>query len=167
MSAPVTVSLTVNGEPRTISVPPRMSLATALRRELGFTGVHLGCEHGVCGACNVLVDGRSARACLMLAVQAEGAEVVTVEALSQEPRFAALLQSFRDHRALQCGFCTSGILISAVELLETAPEADESEIKEFLSGNICRCTGYQPIVTAIKDASRRISSTSPTGEGRG
>lgn len=154
----LSVSLTVNGKPRTMSVEPRASLGSALRQELGFTGVHLGCEHGICGACNVLVGGRSMRACLMLAVQAEGADIVTVEALANDARYAALLQSFRDHRALQCGFCTSGILMSAVELLASSPEADDEEIREFLSGNICRCTGYQPIVAAIRDAGRRMAA---------
>ena len=154
----VSVSVTVNGRARTMTVEPRASLGSALRQELGLTGVHLGCEHGVCGACNVLVGGQSVRSCLMLAVQAEGADIVTIEALADDPRYAPLLQSFRDHRALQCGFCTSGILMSAVELLASSPEADREEIEDFLSGNICRCTGYQPIVAAIRDAGRRMAA---------
>lgn len=158
MTAPLTVSLTVNGQARTLTAEPRMSLARGLRGELQLTGLHLGCEHGVCGACNVLVDGRSMRSCLMLAVQAEGRDIVTVEALSRDPRFTILLDCFRRHRALQCGFCTPGFLVSAAELLMTRPDAGEAEVKVFLSGNICRCTGYQPIVDAILDAGQRIAA---------
>ncbi len=144
----IAVSLTVNGQPAQISVEPRTSLAEALRCELGLTGTHLGCEHGVCGACTVIFDGAPVRGCLLLAVQAEGAEVTTIEGISPPSGLSELQQSFRAHHALQCGFCTPGMVLALHHLLETNPDAGEAEIREAISGNLCRCTGYQPIVAA-------------------
>lgn len=150
-SSPVT--LHVNGQPRCGQAEPRLHLGDFLRNELGLTGTHLGCEHGVCGACTVLVDGVSSRSCLMLAVQAEGAQVRTVEGLAQEDGPLSLLQqAFHDNHGLQCGYCTPGILMSLTELLETHPAPDEAVIRDVLSGHLCRCTGYQNIVAAALKA---------------
>ena len=141
------IELTVNGLARRGECEPRTLLSDFLRHELGLTGTHVGCEHGVCGACTVLLDGRSVRSCLTFAVQAEGCEVVTVEGLEWGP----LQEAFRRHHALQCGFCTPGILAAATDLLARGrPERDE--VVELLGGHICRCTGYGPIVDAIMDA---------------
>jgi aerobic-type carbon monoxide dehydrogenase small subunit (CoxS/CutS family) len=145
-------TFTVNGLERSVSTAARTSLADCLRRDLKLTGTHLGCEHGVCGACTVIVDGEAVRSCLMLAVQADGADIVTVEGLSNGVDLSPLQESFRKHHALQCGFCTSGILTTAHALLSAEPDADEERVREVLSGNICRCTGYVPIVAAILDA---------------
>lgn len=153
--ATVAVSVTVNGRAVSRSVPPRLTLADFLRDELGLTGTHLGCEHGVCGACSVFVDGASARACLMLAVQADGARVDTVEGLEVFEETARLREAFSERGGLQCGFCTPGFLVSAVELLrdtDAAKPLTEESVREALSGNICRCTGYQGIVQAVLDA---------------
>jgi aerobic carbon-monoxide dehydrogenase small subunit len=151
----VAISVTVNGRVVQRSVPPRLTLADFLRDELGLTGTHLGCEHGVCGACSVFVDGRSARACLTLAVQTDGSRVDTVEGLDQFEETCRLRRAFSDRGGLQCGFCTPGFLVSAVELLRD-PDAEkpltEDAVREALSGNICRCTGYQGIVAAVLDA---------------
>ena len=150
-SSPVT--LYVNGQPRCGQAEPRLHLGDFLRNELGLTGTHLGCEHGVGGACPVLVDGVSSRSCLMLAVQAEGAQVRTVEGLAQEDGpLSVLQQAFHDSHGLQCGYCTPGILMSLTELLETHPTPDEAVIREVLSGHLCRCTGYQNIVAAALKA---------------
>lgn len=153
--APVTISLIVNGRQFSRTVSPRLTLADFLRDELGLTGTHLGCEHGVCGACTVFVDGRSGRACLMLAVQADGLRVDTVEGLDQFEEAARLKQAFTRCGGLQCGFCTPGFLVSAVELLRD-PDAEKpltaESVREALSGNVCRCTGYQGIVAAVLDA---------------
>ncbi|MEI7784292.1 MAG: (2Fe-2S)-binding protein [Betaproteobacteria bacterium] len=150
-SSPVT--LYVNGQPRCGQAEPRLHLGDFLRNELGLTGTHLGCEHGVCGACTVLVDGVSSRSCLMLAVQAEGAQVRTVEGLAQEDGpLSVLQQAFHDSHGLQCGYCTPGILMSLTELLETHPAPDEAVIRQVLSGHLCRCTGYQNIVAAALKA---------------
>lgn len=147
------VTLYVNGQPRCGQAEPRLHLGDFLRNELGLTGTHLGCEHGVCGACTVLVDGVSSRSCLMLAVQAEGAQVLTVEGLAQEDGpLSVLQQAFHDSHGLQCGYCTPGILMSLTELLETHPAADEAVIRDVLSGHLCRCTGYQNIVAAALKA---------------
>ena len=147
-----TISLTVNGEAVERTVETRVSLADFLREDLRLTGTHLGCEHGVCGACTVLVDGTSARACLMLAVQADGAAVRTVEGLGTPEKLNPLQQAMMEHHGLQCGFCTPGILMTLTEFLEQrggkAPPS-EAEVREVLSGNICRCTGYQTIVDAV------------------
>lgn len=159
---PVRTSFTMNGREVQAEVEPRMSLADCLRHELKMTGTHVGCEHGVCGACTVIVDGAAVRSCLMLAVQADGADVVTVEGLTPQGdsrALAPLQASFRKHHALQCGFCTPGILTTAHALLTEEPDASEERIREVLSGNICRCTGYVTIVEAIvaaKPAYRRI-----------
>jgi carbon-monoxide dehydrogenase small subunit len=148
------VSFEVNGRSAEVEVEPRMSLADCLRDELRLTGTHIGCEHGVCGACTVIVDGDAVRSCLMLAVQAEGSSIVTVEGLSREDRLTPLQTAFRKHHALQCGFCTPGMLTTAHALLLQEPEADEARIRSVLSGNLCRCTGYIPIVEAILEAAR-------------
>jgi carbon-monoxide dehydrogenase small subunit len=142
----------VNGKRVAVEVEPRTSLADCLRHELGLTGTHLGCEHGVCGACTVLVDGWPARSCLMFAVQADGARVVTVEGLSDAAALTPLQQAFRKHHALQCGFCTPGMIVAAHALLSAEPEADADRIRAALSGNLCRCTGYIGIVEAVLDA---------------
>jgi aerobic-type carbon monoxide dehydrogenase small subunit (CoxS/CutS family) len=141
----------VNGQEVEVSVEPRTSLADCLRHELKLTGTHVGCEHGVCGACTVLVDGAAVRSCLMLTAQADGAEIVTVEGLSNGDELSPLQASFRRHHALQCGFCTSGILTTAHALLTEEPDADADRVRDVISGNICRCTGYVSIVEAILD----------------
>ena len=148
----VRTSFTLNGRKVQAKVEPRMSLADCLRHKLKMTGTHVGCEHGVCGACTVIVDGVAVRACLMLAVQADRADVVTVEGLTpegDERALSPLQASFRKHHALQCGFCTPGILTTAHALLTEEPDASEERVREVLSGNICRCTGYVTIVEAI------------------
>ena len=143
------ISLTINGEAVEAEVEPRTSLADFLRGARGLTGTHLGCEHGVCGACTVLVDGAAMRSCLILAVQAEGERITTVEGLSRDEDLTPLQASFRKHHALQCGFCTPGIITTAHALLTREPNASEERIREVLSGNLCRCTGYIPIVKAV------------------
>jgi aerobic-type carbon monoxide dehydrogenase small subunit (CoxS/CutS family) len=146
------VRFEVNGKPVEVEVEPRTSLADCLRETLRLTGTHLGCEHGVCGACTVIVDGDAVRACLMLAVQAEGSSIVKIEGLSHDDGLTPLQTAFRKHHALQCGFCTPGILTTAHALLTEEPAADEARIRAVLSGNLCRCTGYIPIVEAILEA---------------
>ena len=152
MNAVVPIHLRVNGSAATMTVELRTTLADALRDELRLTGTHLGCEHGVCGACTVIVDGDAVRACLMLAVQAEGREVMTVEGLGDAAHLGPLQRAFRKNHALQCGFCTPGILTTAHALLTEEPDADEDRIRDVISGNLCRCTGYLPIIAAIVDA---------------
>ncbi|NKB59364.1 MAG: 2Fe-2S iron-sulfur cluster binding domain-containing protein [Alphaproteobacteria bacterium] len=142
------ITLTVNGASVSRDVEVRWTLVDFLRHELELTGTHVGCEHGVCGACTVLIDGRSARSCLMLAVQADGHEVTTVEGLSPAEGLSPLQQAFVDNHGLQCGYCTPGILCTLTEFLETNPDPSEEEIRIALSGNLCRCTGYQGIVDA-------------------
>jgi aerobic-type carbon monoxide dehydrogenase small subunit (CoxS/CutS family) len=149
---PMRIAFTVNGEPAEIEVEPRTSLADCLRHQVRLTGTHLGCEHGVCGACTVIVDGLAVRSCLLLAVQAEGAEIVTVEGLSDDAALTPLQAAFRKHHALQCGFCTPGMITTAHALLTAEPEADAARIREVLSGNLCRCTGYIGIVEAVLEA---------------
>lgn len=146
----VQVSLVVNGERVTRTVPVRQHLVDFLRTDLGLTGSHLGCEHGVCGACSVRVDGRVVRGCLMLAVQADGAEVVTIEGLDDTGEIADLQAAFVSRNALQCGFCTPGMLMTAAELLAEKQQKSRGEIRTFLSGNYCRCTGFHAIVDAIE-----------------
>lgn len=148
----VAIHLRVNGSAAAMTVEPRTTLADALRNELRLTGTHLGCEHGVCGACTVIVAGAAVRACLMLAVQAEGRDVVTVEGLGDIAHLGPLQRAFRKNHALQCGFCTAGILTTAHALLLDEPDAEEDRIREVISGNLCRCTGYLPIVAAILEA---------------
>ena len=145
-------SLTVNEKKYQVEVEARRNLADALREDCGLTGTHVGCEHGVCGACTVIVDGAAVRSCLMLAVQAEGAEVVTVEGLSNDADLTPLQKAFRRHHALQCGFCTPGFLTTAHALLTQEPDADRERIRHVLSGNLCRCTGYINIIDAVCDA---------------
>jgi carbon-monoxide dehydrogenase small subunit len=148
----MSVKFEVNGKPVEVEVEPRLTLADCLRHHLGLTGTHVGCEHGVCGACTVLVDGAAVRACLLLAVQAEGSKVVTVEGLSKDEGLTPLQASFRKHHALQCGFCTPGMITTAHALLSEEPDCDAERVREVLSGNICRCTGYVSIVEAVLDA---------------
>jgi aerobic carbon-monoxide dehydrogenase small subunit len=141
--------MTVNGRRVSTSVEPRVSLADFLREELSLTGTHLGCEHGVCGACTVIVDGAAVRSCLMFAVQAEGASITTVEGLAPEGELTDLQRAFREHHALQCGFCTPGFLTTAHAFLQENTQPIADEVREALSGNICRCTGYLGIVAAV------------------
>jgi carbon-monoxide dehydrogenase small subunit len=149
-----TVSVRVNGETRQATVEVRTTLADFLRDALDLTGTHVGCEHGVCGACTVLLDGRPVRSCLLLAVQAEGASLTTVEGLADGDTLHPIQQAFWDHHGLQCGFCTPGILLTAKSLLEENPHPSDEEIREAISGNLCRCTGYQFIVEAIRSVSQ-------------
>jgi len=144
------IRLTVNGVTYDRSVEPRLLLSDFLRQELGLTGTHVGCEHGVCGACTINLNGDSIRACLMLAVQADGAVVETVEGLGSIHRLNALQQAFQDHHALQCGYCTPGMLMTVADLMRKYPLASDEEIREGLSGNLCRCTGYEHIVRAVR-----------------
>ena len=146
------VNFTVNGRPVQVDVEPRTILVDCLRSTLRLTGTHIGCEHGVCGACTVIIDGAAVRACLMLAVQAEGSHTVTVEGLSRADGLTPLQTAFRKHHALQCGFCTPGMLTTAHALLSEEPDADEARIRSVLSGNLCRCTGYIPIIEAVLEA---------------
>jgi len=151
----VVVSLTVNGVERSAAVEERRTLADFLREELGLTGTHLGCEHGICGSCTIIVDGVSARSCLMLAVQANGAEVTTIEGLLENGELGVLQQACEDSHAFQCGYCTPGFLMTATELLAENPKPSEGEVREAISGNLCRCTGYESIVQAILLAAER------------
>jgi aerobic carbon-monoxide dehydrogenase small subunit len=152
-----TIAVTVNGARREATVPVRLTLADFLRHQLGLTGTHLGCEHGVCGACTILLDGLSARSCLMLAVQADGHDILTVEGIAPDAdTLHPLQQAFHEHHGLQCGFCTPGMLTTLIELLRDNPNPTEEEVRIGLSGNLCRCTGYQNIVTATLDAARRL-----------
>ena len=151
------ITLTVNGESRTATAETRTSLGDFLRQTLGLTGTHLGCEHGVCGACTVLVDGEAVRSCLMLAVQAVDTEVTTVEGLAEDDgTLSALQAAFWKHHGLQCGFCTPGMLTSLSAFLRENPDPSEREVREAISGNICRCTGYQGIVDAALDAAKTM-----------
>ena len=148
------VRLTVNGAPVEREVEARLSLADFLRQDLGLTGTHVGCEHGVCGACTVLLDGRSARSCLLLAAQLDGARVTTIEGLTPAEGLSPLQEAFRACHAMQCGFCTPGMIVASTELLTETPAPDEAEIREALAGNLCMCTGYVNIVRAVTAASR-------------
>ena len=145
----IEIDIVVNGEPRHAEAEPRMTLADFLRDRLQLTGTHLGCEHGVCGACTVMVDGVAVRSCLMLAVQARGREVLTIEGLGDPENLHPLQQAFRESHAFQCGFCTPGFVMASLALLQDNPSPDEEEVREVLSGNICRCTGYQSIVQGV------------------
>jgi carbon-monoxide dehydrogenase small subunit len=158
----IRIHLTVNGVAREGEVEPRTTLADFLRHGLGLTGTHVGCEHGVCGACNVLVDGHAVRSCLMLAVQADGARVATVESLAVDGRLHPIQEAFREAHGLQCGFCTPGMLMAVRELLSQRPDPTDDEIREALGGQICRCTGYQPILAAVRLAAARLRQA---GEG--
>jgi carbon-monoxide dehydrogenase small subunit len=150
------ITLTVNGQRYTAAAPVRQSLVEFLREACGLTGTHVGCEHGVCGACTVLLDGESVRSCLMLAVQADGAEILTVEGLARDGELHPLQQAFWEHHALQCGYCTPGFLLTALELLRENPAPSEAEIREALAGNLCICTGYVNIVRAVQAAAQAL-----------
>ena len=154
MTTAVAISLDVNGERVEADVLPRLSLADFLREHLKLTGTHVGCEHGVCGACTVRLDGEIVRSCLMLAVQVHNSSVETIEGLSDSGEIADLQSAFRDRNALQCGFCTPGMLMAAQDLLKQSPQPDREQIREHLSGNYCRCTGYQAIVDAVEATAR-------------
>ena len=149
MIAKVPITVTVNGRTYEREVPPRLQLADFLREDLFLTGTHVGCEHGICGACTVMMDGGSVRSCLTFAVQANGREITTVEGLGTSDDLSPLQQAFREHHALQCGFCTPGMLMSAVDLMQKGTPATEDAVRDALSGNLCRCTGYENIVKAV------------------
>jgi aerobic-type carbon monoxide dehydrogenase small subunit (CoxS/CutS family) len=150
------IRLEVNGETREGWAEPRKLLVDFLREELGLTGTHVGCEHGICGACTILINGEAVRSCLMLAVQADGAELITVEGLAAGGKLHPLQEAFREHHALQCGFCTPGMLLTAYDLLRVNPSPNEEEIREALSAVLCRCTGYLTIIKAVRSAARRL-----------
>ena len=159
MSDLVSIRLTVNGQVREGRCETRKLLVDFLREDLELTGTHVGCEHGVCGACTVLVNGEAARSCLMLAVQANGADLLTIEGLMKDGRLHPLQEAFHEHHGLQCGFCTPGMLLTALDLLQTNPRPTEAEIRQGLSAVLCRCTGYQGIVKAVEAAADRIRDT--------
>ena len=150
------ITLTINGEAHSVTVDPRRTLADVIREDCGRTGTHLGCEHGVCGACTVIVDGQPVRSCLMFAVQADGAEIRTVEGLADGAALHPLLSAFMAHHALQCGFCTPGFLMLAVAVLEDDPDIGDDELREALSSNLCRCTGYANILKAVHAAAEDL-----------
>ncbi len=158
------VSLTINGVAYEALAQPRMTLADFLRGELGLTGTHVGCEHGACGVCTILMNGKSVRSCLMLAVQAEGAELMTVEGLGREGELHPIQEAFMEAHGLQCGFCTPGFLLTVYELLQDNPQPNDDEIREALGGQICRCTGYQSIFKSIHLAADKLA-TAGAGEG--
>lgn len=157
MNSKHTIKMTVNGKSYERLVEARMTLADFLRGELDLTGTHLGCEHGVCGACTILVNGEAVRSCLLLAVQADGGEIMTVEGLAQGAELHPLQKAFQDQHALQCGFCTPGFLMTAYAFLKEKQKPTETEVREAVSGNICRCTGYLPIIQAVLQASQEIA----------
>ena len=157
------IRVRVNGESYVREVESRLLLSDFIRDGLGLRGTHVGCEHGQCGCCTVLVDDESVKSCLMLAVQADGCEVVTVEALARDGQLHPLQEAFRDHHAVQCGFCTPGQLMNAAYLLRTNPDPTEAQIREGMAGNICRCTGYVNIIEAIKDAAGRMRERGSQG----
>jgi carbon-monoxide dehydrogenase small subunit len=159
MSSTFDITLTVNDNQYERSVDPRMLLSDFLRHELGLTGTHIGCEHGVCGACSVLFDGQPIRSCLMFAVQANGHEIRTIEGLGTIDHLHPIQESFREAHGVQCGFCTPGFIMTLVPFLENNPDPSESEIRQAISGNICRCTGYQHIVDAVTLAAKKMSAT--------
>ena len=152
----VTVRLTVNGVAREGRCESRKLLVDFLREDLGLTGTHVGCEHGICGACTILIDGEAARLCIMLAGQADGSEILTVEGLMQNGKLHPLQEAFREHHGLQCGFCTPGMLMTALDFLKTNPSPTEAEVREGISAVLCRCTGYQGIVNAVRAAARTL-----------
>ena len=159
MSDLVSIRLTVNGQVRDGRCETRKLLVDFLREDLELTGTHVGCEHGVCGACTVLVNGEAARSCLMLAVQANGADLLTIEGLMKDGRLHPLQEAFHEHHGLQCGFCTPGMLLTALDLLQTNPRPTEAEIRQGLSAVLCRCTGYQGIVKAVEAAAASLRNT--------
>jgi aerobic-type carbon monoxide dehydrogenase small subunit (CoxS/CutS family) len=155
----VQIHVRVNGRMESGRAEPRMLLSDFLRDALGVTGVHVGCEHGVCGACTILLNGAMARSCLMFAVQADGAEITTIEGVSNGKTLHPVQEAFRVNHGLQCGFCTPGMVLTAIDLLQRYPNPDESRVREELSGNLCRCTGYEGIVAAVLDAAKKINLT--------
>ena len=157
MSETVLVRLTVNGTPLEGRCPPRKLLVDFLRDDLALTGTHVGCEHGICGACTILLNGEAARSCLMLAVQADGVEITTIEGLMKDGVLHPLQEAFRQHHGLQCGFCTPGMLLAAASYLKENPSPTEEDVRKSLEGNLCRCTGYQNIVKSILDAAGSMS----------
>ena len=150
------VTLTVNGRKRSATVEPRMLLVDFLRHELGMTGTHIGCEHGVCGACTILLDGRTARSCLHFAVAVDGSEIDTVEGVASQDLLHPIQEAFHQHHALQCGYCTPGFLMTTIELLKQNPNPDEAAIRRALTNNICRCTGYTNIIKAVAAAAAAL-----------
>jgi aerobic carbon-monoxide dehydrogenase small subunit len=156
MTEKFTITLTINGRDYAIAVEPRRTLVDAIREDCGRTGTHIGCEHGVCGACTVLLDGDPVRACLMFAVQAEGKAIRTVEGLADGEKLHVMQQAFMDHHGLQCGFCTPGFLMLAVGVLEREPDISDEDLLDVLAANLCRCTGYQNIVKAVRAAAQEM-----------
>jgi aerobic carbon-monoxide dehydrogenase small subunit len=159
VAEPVAVRLTVNGAAREGRCEPRKLLVDFLREDLGLTGTHVGCEHGICGACTILLDGEAVRSCLMLAVQADGAEIVTIEGLARDGQLHPLQEAFREHHGLQCGFCTPGMLLAALDLLRVNPAPTRDEIRDGISAVLCRCTGYHGIIEAVKAAAPGLRKT--------
>ena len=164
MSEKTSITLTINGRKHAIAVEPRRTLADAIREDCGQTGTHIGCEHGVCGACTVIVDGAPVRSCLMFAVQADGKAIRTVEGLADGDRLHPMQQAFMDHHGLQCGFCTPGFLMLAVGVLEREPDISDADLIDVLSSNLCRCTGYQNIVKAVRRAAAALASQKEAAE---
>jgi aerobic carbon-monoxide dehydrogenase small subunit len=160
MSAELDIRLMVNGKSHAGRCEPRKLLADFLRENLGLTGTHVGCEHGICGACTIMVNGEAARSCIMLAVQANDADLVTIEGLSQGDKLHPLQQAFHEQHGLQCGFCTPGMLIAALDFLNTNPQPTAEEVREGLSSVICRCTGYQNIIRAVLQAAEQMRAES-------
>jgi len=159
-----TIEVTVNGQKHTSSVEPRLLLVHYLREALGLTGTHIGCESSVCGACTVLLEGRSVKACTMLAVQADGKKVETIESLATNGRLHAVQEAFWNEHGLQCGFCTPGMILSVVQLLSDNPDPNRDEIRHGLEGNLCRCTGYQHIVSAVESAAKTMAGKTMAGK---
>ncbi len=158
MAEMMSVVLNVNGAGRSVSVEPRKTLADAIREDLGLTGTHLGCEHGVCGACTVLMDGEVVRSCLMLAVQAGGAEITTIEGIGAGDDLHPMQRAFSEYHGLQCGFCTPGMILAGIDVVSRNPDPSPQEIREEMGGNICRCTGYQKIVESVQAAAAIMST---------
>jgi aerobic carbon-monoxide dehydrogenase small subunit len=154
MAEKITITLKVNGFERTASVEPRRSLVDFLRHDLGLVGTHVGCEHGVCGACTIMLDGQTVRSCLLFAAQSDGAEIITIEGIGTDEALHPLQLAFQQHHALQCGFCTPGMILAAIELLRDNADPSEEEIRVGLSGNLCMCTGYVNIVRAVRAAAQ-------------
>jgi aerobic-type carbon monoxide dehydrogenase small subunit (CoxS/CutS family) len=162
MANKIDVTLTVNGRERNAAVEPRLLLADFLRHALGMTGTHIGCEHGVCGACTVLLDGKTARSCLHFAVAVDGAEIETVEGIAGQDALHPIQEAFHQHHALQCGYCTPGFLMTTIEFLKRNPDPSEAEIRQALTNNICRCTGYENIVKAVAAAAKALRDGAET-----
>jgi aerobic carbon-monoxide dehydrogenase small subunit len=156
MSEKTAITLAINGRDHPITVEPRRTLADAIREDCGQTGTHIGCEHGICGACTVIVDGEPVRSCLMFAVQADGKKIRTVEGLAIGEKLHPMQQAFMDHHGLQCGFCTPGFLMLAVGVLEREPEIGDDDLLDVLASNLCRCTGYQNIIKAVRAAAKEM-----------